>query len=867
MVNAASITPASVPPSLLSGLDPEWSRIVATPKLDHAGRTWHLLDNQVVDPTLTLLCVHGNPTWSYMWRDLIARAPGDVRVIAIDHLDMGYSERTGTIRRLAQRIEDLCALTDELNLTGPVVTVGHDWGGPISLGWAQQNQSLLAGIVLMNTAVHQPEGSRAPSLIRAVRPRGIRKSVCETTPTFIRGTMALARPSLPTIVRGAYEDPYRTAERRAAIGAFVEDIPLTESHPSHHVLNEIAAGLDELADVPALLLWGTSDPVFTDLHLNDLVERLPAAAIHRFVGSGHLLPEDADIGGVIFPWVVQLGVNQLGADELDSPSTLQAPASEREPLWAALDRRTADDVDAILEMGSEGREASITFSDLDRDVRRVAAGLIDLGVSRGDRVALLVLPGIDLAVCIFACWRMGAVVVLTDAGLGARGMGRALASAKPAYLIGIPKAVTAASVLGWPGIRISTAELSRPQKRLLKIEATLDDLRTRGTGQPLPETPTALDEAAIAFTSGATGPAKGVLYRHHQLQAQRDALVALYGIGEGDSLVAAFGPFSLFGPLMGIPSVVPDMNVTSPGTLTANALAEAIDAVQATLAFASPAALLNVGATAEGVNPVFAAALEGVRVLISAGAPVPASVLRSARAIMPNADPHTPYGMTELMPVADISLDEIEAAGLGNGVCVGMPTEGVEVLISELDEEGEAVGPLSDKSGVTGEVCVRAAHMRERYDKLWGTSHAASQPPGWHRSGDVGHFDEDGQLWIEGRMVHIVTTAHGPVTPVGIEIAVSLLDDVAHTAVVGVGPPGAQAVVVVVVPGEAGRRGGLAGEELADRVRAQAGGLDIAAVLLAPSLPVDVRHNSKIDRTRIAQWAERVLAGGRIGRI
>ncbi|MDH3518033.1 MAG: alpha/beta fold hydrolase, partial [Acidimicrobiia bacterium] len=153
MVTAGS--PAELPPPGLPGLDPSWSRLVATPDLDGVGRTWHLLDNQVEEPSLTLLCVHGNPTWSYLWRRLVRAAPSGVRVIAVDQLDMGYSERTGTTRRLGQRIDDLHALTSALGLTGPVVTVAHDWGGPISLGWAQRNPDIVAGIVLANTAVEQ----------------------------------------------------------------------------------------------------------------------------------------------------------------------------------------------------------------------------------------------------------------------------------------------------------------------------------------------------------------------------------------------------------------------------------------------------------------------------------------------------------------------------------------------------------------------------------------------------------------------------------------------------------------------------------------------------------------------------------------
>jgi acyl-coenzyme A synthetase/AMP-(fatty) acid ligase/pimeloyl-ACP methyl ester carboxylesterase len=770
---------------------------------------------------------------------------------------MGYSERTGTIRRLEQRIDDLGALTDELDLAGPVVTVAHDWGGPISLGWAERHRDQVAGVVLMNTAVHQPADSPAPRLIRMVRTRGILEKVCVSTPVFIRAAMALARPRPARPIREAYEAPYLTANRRTAIGVFVEDIPLSDDHPSRRAVDEVAAGLDDLAEIPTLLLWGPSDPIFTDLYLRDLVARLPGSEVHRFEGAGHLVPEEADVASAVHTWAARL-------ERPPEPATI---ASDRQPMWAALDQRSASEEVAVVEMGATGVQASVTFAELNEDVRRVATGLADFGVARGDRVSLLVPPGIDLAVCVYACWRMGAVVVVADAGLGARGMSRALAGADPAYLIGNQRALAAARALRWPGVRISTEPLTPTRARLLDVRTTLDDLRSRGTHRPAPPTPASDDEAGIGFTSGATGPAKGVSYRHHQLQAQRDALVALYNIQPGDSLVAAFGPFALFGPAMGIPSVVPDGKVTSPGSLTARALGEAIKVVQATLVFASPAALSNVAATAGALSSDHREAMQKVRLVMSAGAPVPARVLRAAVEVMPNAEAHTPYGMTEVLPVADISLAEIEEVGPGNGVCVGYPLEGVEVAIAPLDSAGRATGAISGESDVVGEVCIRAAHMRDGYDQLWMTQQAASQPAGWHRSGDVGHFDQTGRLWIEGRMGDVVATADGPVTPVGIEQAVSALPEIAETAAVAVGPIGTQQLIVVVVPVDRRRRPDRADEALADRVRAEVGEADVAAVLVAASLPVDKRHNSKIDRPRVARWAENVLAGGRMGSI
>ena len=171
---------------------------------------------------------------------------------------------------------------------------------------------------------------------------------------------------------------------------------------------------------------------------------------------------------------------------------------------------------------------------------------------------------------------------------------------------------------------------------------------------------------------------------------------------------------------------------------------------------------------------------------------------------------------------------------------------------------------------VTGEVCVRAAHLKQRYDRLWVTDRAATPAPGWHRTGDVGHLDAQGRLWIEGRLVHVIVTARAPVTPVGIERRVEAVPGVRRAAAVGVGPRGA-AQVVVVVEGADTRRPGLAPAALRDAVRAAAADTPaavpgIAAVLVVGHLPVDIRHNSKIDRVAVGHWAQRVLDGRRLGR-
>ena len=826
----------------LEGLDRAWSRRLTAPDGNGTDRSWHVLDNRAEPTTGTMLCVHGNPSWSYLWSRFLGVAPPGWRVVAVDQLGMGWSERVPEPRRLAQRIDDLDALTTALDIDGPVVTVAHDWGGPVSVGWALRHRDRLAGMVLANTAVHHDPRTAAPVLIRMARARRLRDLVCVRTPAFVRTAAALSRPGLPREVREALAAPYGSAAARRAVGDFVADIPLEANHPSRVVLDSVADGLAGLSDVPALLLWGARDPVFTERYLEDLVDRLPQADVQRYPRAAHLVTEDVpEVADHVWQWVGGRGT--AGQRRAGARGRTTWP-------WTAQLARAADRAAAVTEI-RRGRTRALGFAELEQRIQRVAAGLQADGVRPGHRVALLVPPGIDLTVAVYGCWRIGAVIVVADAGLGVVGLAHALRSAGPQHVIGIDRALVAARLWRVPGRRLPV--------RRLRLYAGRD--RTPDAHSPQPD-----DEAAVLFTSGATGPAKGVVYTLAQLSAQIEAVRSTYRLAEADRMVAAFAPFALYGPALGVGAVVPDMAVTAPGTLTATALADAATAVDATVVFASPAALRNVVATAAELDEAQRAALGRVRLVMSAGAPVPAELLRQVGRVLPNAALHTPYGMTEALPVADISLPEIERAGPGNGVCVGRPRPGVAVRVSALDRLGRAEGALTTAPGVTGEICVAAAHVKLRYDRLWVTEQASARNPGWHRTGDVGHLDDTGRLWVEGRLVHVISAPDGPVTPVGLEQAIESLDEVAMAAVVGVGPVGSQQTVAVVVPA-AGRRapGPLAAPPLAATVRSAAAPTPVAAVLISGRLPTDIRHASKIDRAAVARWAGRVLAGRRPG--
>ncbi|BDZ47426.1 alpha/beta fold hydrolase [Naasia aerilata] len=874
--------PAALPPSGLPGLDARFSRLVEV-RSAGATRTWHVLDNAArlaelrIAPTGTLLCVHGNPTWSYLWRRLLSAATAQAaaggtawRVVAPDQLEMGFSERTGERRTLPRRVRDLGELTAELGIDGPVVTVGHDWGGVVALGWAVDHADQLSGIVSLNTAVHQAPETPVPAPLRLALLPPVLGASTAGTPAFLEATLALGHPPLPGPVKDAFRAPYRGADRRQGIRDFVADIPAEPGHPSRPELDRIAEGIRHL-DVPALLLWGARDPVFQDRYLDDLFARLRHPSVHRFPDAGHLIAEDVDYASAALAW-------------LDDPAPEATPAAEPPPgiggapLWSVLDELRDSPDTALVELAppAGGAARVVSWRLLSRRVRELAAGLTAAGVRPGHRVSLLVPPGADLTAALYACLRIGAIVVVADAGLGLRGLSRAVTGARPDHVIGALPGLAAARALRWPGQRIAIARYPAPVRRLLGISASFGELAARGRGAALPPEPAPADTAAVLFTSGSTGPAKGVVYTHVELQALRDALARQYGVGIGTGLVAGFAPFALLGPALGARSATPDMDVTSPATLTASAVADAVAAVDATVVFLSPAAVANVVATAGSLTPDRRRALTGVRTVLSAGAPVARELLEGVAALMPSATASTPYGMTEGLLLTSATLDDVREAAVeadgGAGVLVGPPVDGVEVRIAALDRSGAATGEPAVVPGVAGEIVVSADHLRDGYDRLELTQREAAHGPAmesggrrWHRTGDVGHLDEAGRLWVEGRLVHVVVTAEGVITPVGPEQRIGELPEVARAGLAGVGPRGTQQAVAVVELRNPVRRPRLADAELAERVRSAAG-VPLAAVLVVPRLPTDIRHNSKVDRTRLSRWAARVLRGERMTR-
>jgi haloalkane dehalogenase len=262
------------------------------------GHALHYLDEGPRDAPPVLM-VHGNPTWSYYFRGLVAALAGTRRVIVPDHIGMGLSDkpRAGEYEfTLARRIEDLEALVASLGLAQPLSLVVHDWGGMIGCGWAVGRPERVARLVVLNTAAFGlPPGTRVPWQLRLARAPLLGALLVQGLNLFCRGAArgcVVRRPLAPE-VRAAYLRPYDTWAHRLAVLRFVEDIPLDSRHPSFGTLRGVEDRLEALARIPLLICWGLRDFVFGESFLAEWVRRFPQAEVHRFEEAGHYLLEDA----------------------------------------------------------------------------------------------------------------------------------------------------------------------------------------------------------------------------------------------------------------------------------------------------------------------------------------------------------------------------------------------------------------------------------------------------------------------------------------------------------------------------------------------------------------------------------------------
>ncbi|PVZ14226.1 fatty acid CoA ligase family protein [Actinomycetospora cinnamomea] len=501
----------------------------------------------------------------------------------------------------------------------------------------------------------------------------------------------------------------------------------------------------------------------------------------------------------------------------------------------------------------------VTFAALERRVDAAAGGLLAAGVGPGTRTALLVPPVADFFVLAYALLRVRAVPVVVDPGIGLDRVRACLGEAAPEAFVGVAKAHLARRVLRWcPDAWVAVGAGPVPVPGALSLRRLEREGARRGPFAPVAR-PTGTP-AAILFTSGSTGPPKGVEHHEDGLLAQAGLVRDLYGLGPGDVSLATFPPFALFGPALGMTTVVPRMDPTKPAKVVPARLVRAARRTGATVMFGSPAVLDRLGRGAPAGTR-----LPTLRQVISAGAPVPRDVQRRVLALLdPGAQVHTPYGATEALPVASVGSDELLDLP-DDGICVGRPVPGVDVaLVRPTDGPIEELTPDRHVApGEVGEVVVRGPVVSPAYaDRPAATAAAKLRWDGSlaHRMGDLASADAAGRLWFAGRVSHVVHTAGGPLHSVPCEEVLNRHPAVRRTALVGVGPDGDRRPVAVVemLPGH--RLTPVVADELRALAADDARTRSITTLLEHPGLPVDPRHNSKIDREALGRWAAGELA-------
>lgn len=527
---------------------------------------------------------------------------------------------------------------------------------------------------------------------------------------------------------------------------------------------------------------------------------------------------------------------------------------------------------------------TLSFAELDAEVDAWVAEMSRRGLRRGDRTLVMVRPGLPLIAAVFALFKLGAIPVVIDPGMGLRQFLRCVRQSHPRALVGIPAARwlsrLARSTFRGVTVRVPVSGALTARRTRAAVQS---GTRESPSGRPALWTSRAAskesagetgstavmatsDLAAVLFTSGSTGAPKGVVYTHGQFEAQVGLIRATYGIEPGEIDLPLLPIFALFNPALGMTTIVPEIDPKRPARVDAAKILQAIRQEKVTNSFGSPTLWGKIAAHAldEGIT------LPTMRRVLCAGAPVPPALWEMATAVLPNGQLHSPYGATEALPVSTIDAREvirITAARTleGAGTCVGRPIDGVAVRIVPIMEG--AIASMTEvralPAGEIGEIVVRGPNVTHSYDARPEATALAKIREGnlaegvWHRMGDCGYFDEEGRLWFCGRKAERLQTVAGPLFTEQVEPMFNQHPAVKRCALVGVGEVGRQRPVLVVEVAERARANEALQRSLQEFSLRRPLSARVTEFLFHPGFPVDVRHNAKVHRLALARWAAR----------
>ena len=509
-----------------------------------------------------------------------------------------------------------------------------------------------------------------------------------------------------------------------------------------------------------------------------------------------------------------------------------------------------------------------SYATLAQDVEAVAAGLRAMGIHEGTRTVFMAPPSYQSCALGVALSQVGALFLWIDPSVGYLNVGERLRRIQPEAFVGIPISHAGRTVFGWgPRFRVKKLVVDGVFPGAVSFE------RLRRTKAEPPRAPNVDpdDASHVLYTTGSTGPAKPAMYTHRQFsQVYRTAHHA-WRFGEDTRVpidMAAFPAFQFIPISAGGTMVVPPIHFArqTPATTNAKDVCEVIQAAEVRSLFASPALLERVAdyATTENLQ------LSSLERVIGGGAPIFAPLMQQLQSVMaPHGEVWANYGATEALPSTEMGSPEVirETAQLtaqGHGICVGRPFPNVEVsVVGPIDLESSQRADFTElPDGETGELIVRGPNISTSYfldpkstekNKLYDADGSI-----WHRLGDVGHKDAHGRIWVAGRTSQCVKLGEKRLLPIPIEAIFDQHPMVRRSGLVGrsTADGGYEAVLCVEATRalSAGEKSALL-KELEATARAHPQCADLSSFLIAPSLPVDPRHNAKIERPALARWA------------
>ncbi len=838
-----------------------------------------------------VILLHGNPTWSFYYRNLITALRQSFRVIAPDLIGFGLSDKPRDVHfRAHDRVEHLERLIEHLGLSS-FSLVMHDWGGPIGSSLAVRRPERIERLVYFNTTLTETES--LPSFIKFAASPLVGRFLLKNTTHFVRlltefGVTRL----LPREIKAGYYFPFRSRKERAAIWDFVADIPFSSQHPTYSELIEMAGKLPSLRHIPVLIVWGLKDPCFHRAMLHQVAKHFPQAEVMEIPDASHLVLEDAPeeccrtVSRFLLNQVAGPGKPTL-ATQVDEGAKcddrkkevhalyakFQAYAEAHPSAHAVIVPQVHHELFGIFGIrGAEGASIShihCSVGSLLSLVRQYERGLSDLGLRPDDKVLMLVSPGVDFLALSFAVMGRGAVPVFVDPGMGLENLSRCIEDTRPDVFIGVPKAQL---------LRIVQGELLK--KIRLKLTVTNWSFGVRHTtgslkrfsSTPLPSVEVRQDAPAlIAFTSGATGSPKGVIFTNAMLERQTKIFAEIFGFRGGKKDLPLLPIFSLFSLPLGVCSVFPPMDTARPLDLSPQLIVKAIHDLGISYSFGSPT-LWNKIAEYCIRHEI---SLPSIERLFMAGAPVGGAVISNVTRVCPQAQVCTPYGATEALPVTLAPLPEcgdrsgkVKAKGGDVGTPIGAPIDGLSARIIK-----SVNGPILHFEDTVpcepfeiGEIIVSGKHVSPGYTHRPEADTLAKIADGesfWHRMGDMGYADEEGKLYFCGRKAHAVFCEERPFFSDPVEFVFNQHRKVKRSALIGLFSGKIPAVAIEPFPEyfpQTVEDREAFGTELRALAQTSSVTAGIERFFFHPNFPVDARHNAKIFRDKLGVWAtERCL--------